>query len=237
MESNSPNLIKFRPLSYVKQALVSPGRRPMRVRAGLFKNLILDLDPATDTQISLGLYEQETFFSIRQAARDSAWMLDIGAGSGELAIFFLRQPKCLAVHAFEPQPAALAIFRRNLALNNLSEDFRLVIHPTFAGAGGTALDSLSLDLDAPGFLKIDVDGAEMDVLDSAGELLTQGKPDVLVETHSEALEAACIARLTGLGYRVKIIKNAWWRFAVPEQRPTAHNRWIFGMKARFSRQS
>jgi precorrin-6B methylase 2 len=235
MDLNTPNLIKFRPLSYVKQALVTPGHRPMRVRAGLFRNLVLDLDPATATQVWLGLYEQETFFSIRQAARDSVWMLDIGAGSGELSIFFLRQPKCLAVHAFEPQPAALAQFRRNLALNQLSDDPQLVIHQTFAGAAGTPLDNLHLDLDVPGFLKIDVDGAEMDVLDSATTLLTQGKPDVLVEVHSEALEAACIARLTGLGYRVKIIKNAWWRFALPEQRPTAHNRWIFAMKARFTR--
>jgi precorrin-6B methylase 2 len=235
MPSHSPNLVKFRPLSYVKQALVTQGRRPMRVRAGIFKNLILDLEPATDTQISLGLYEQETFFSIRQAARDSTWMLDIGAGSGELSIFFLRQPKCLIVHAFEPQPAALALFRRNLALNQLSEDSQLVIHQTFAGAAGTPLDGLHLDLDAPGFLKIDVDGAEMDVLESAEQMLTQGRPDVLVEVHSEALEAACIARLTGLGYRIKVIKIAWWRFAVPERRPIAHNRWIFGMKARFTR--
>jgi len=235
MPLDNPNAAKFRPLSTIKQALVTPGRRPMKVRAGIFKNIVLDLDPATATQVWLGLYEQETFFSIRQAARDSVWMLDIGAGSGELSIFFLRQPKCLAVHAFEPQPVALALFRRNLALNHLSEDPQLVIHPSFAGAIGTPLDSLKLDLAVPGFLKIDVDGAEMDVLDSAETLLTQGRPDVLIEVHSTELEAACIARLTGLGYRVKIIKNAWWRIAVPERRPIAHNRWIFGMKARFTR--
>lgn len=232
MPLDSPKAIKFRPLSSIEQALVSQGRRPMRVRAGLFKNLVFDLEPATATQMRLGLFEQETFFSIRQAARDSAWMLDIGAGGGELSIFFLRRPKCLAVHAFESRPAALALFRRNLAFNRLSEDSQLAIHPSFAHE---KLDGLKLDLDAPGFLNIDADGAEMDVLAGAEDLLTQGRPDVLVEVHSEALEAACIARLTLLGYRLKIIKNAWWRIAVPERRAFAHKRWIFGMKARFTR--
>jgi len=234
MPLDNPNAIKFRPLSTIRQALVTPGRRPMTVRAGLFKNLILDLDPADAAQTWLGLHEQETFFCLRQAARDSAWMLDIGAGSGELSIFFLRQPKCLAVHAFEPRPAALALFRRNLALNHLSEDPQLFIHPGFTAAG-TRLDSLPVDLGAAGFLNIDAEGAETDVLDSAEGLMTKGRPDVMIEVHSEALEADCVARLTSLGYRIKIIKNAWWRIAIPESRPSAHKSWIFGMKARFTR--
>lgn len=235
MPLDNQNAIKFRPLSYVRQALVTPGRRPMTVRAGLFKNLVLDLDPASAAQTWLGLHEQETFFSIRQAARDSAWMVDIGAGSGELAIFFLRLPKCEIVHAFEPRTAALSVFRRNLALNHLSEDRQLVIHQNFAGPAGTPVDSLPLDLGVPGFLNIDADGSEMEVLDSAAHLLTHGMPDVMIEVHSAECEAACGVRLTDLGYRTKIIKNAWWRFAVPEQRPITHKSWIFGMKARFTR--
>jgi len=232
MPSDIPDLVKFRPLSYAEPALVPQGRRPMTIRAGLFKNLILDLDPEDAAQIRLGLHERETFFPIRQAARDSAWMIDIGAGNGALAIFFRRLPKCEIVHAFEPRPAALAIFRRNLALNNLSEDSHLVIHQNLARA---PLETLQLDLDVPGFLNIDADGSEMQVLDSAAHLLTHGMPDVMVEVHSAAREEACIARLSGLGYRVKVITSAWWRFAVPEPRPSAYNSWVFAMKARFIR--
>jgi hypothetical protein len=81
-------------------------------------------------------------------------------------------------------------------------------------------------------LKIDVDGAETDVLDSAINLLTVGSPDVLVEVHSEQLEKECIARLRSFDYAVEIIDNAWWRIFVPEHRPIPHNRWIGGTKQR-----
>ena len=33
-------------------------------------------------------------------------------------------------------------------------------------------------------------------------------------------------RLESAGYAVTVIKNAWWRVFVPEQRPIPHNRWL-----------
>ena len=89
------------------------------------------------------------------------------------------------------------------------------------------IDQLQLDLGAKGFLKIDVDGYEVDVLESAKKTLQEAKPDVLVEVHSKQLEAACIDILKAYGYGVRVIPNAWWRIFVPERRPIEHNRWIF----------
>jgi precorrin-6B methylase 2 len=235
MPFRRPNAVRFRPLSLIKQTIIAGGRRPRTVRTGLFRGIVLDLDLRSETQVYLGLYERETFRFIETSASDCTWMVDVGAASGDLAIFFMRQSRCEVVHAFEPRREALEQFRNNLMLNGLADDRRLVIHQGFAGqnndAGSTRLDDLPLDPGKPGFLKIDVDGAEVDVLDGAARMLTVGRPDVLVEVHSEQLEADCIVRLRGFGYAVEIIDNAWWRVFVPEQRPIAHNRWLWATKA------
>ena len=96
------------------------------------------------------------------------------------------------------------------------------------------LDSLNLDRDKPGFIKIDVDGPECDVLDSGARLLSKADVCLLVETHSLELELGCIDRLEKLGYVCSVIRNAWWRIFVPEQRPIAHNRWLWAEKCNFS---
>jgi hypothetical protein len=48
----------------------------------------------------------------------------------------------------------------------------------------------------------------------------------LIETHSLDLERGCIELLAGHGYVTRIIPNAWWRIAVPEQRHGEINRWL-----------
>lgn len=230
------NSTSFRPLSKFKGLLVKPGRRPLRVVGGLFKGLQLELDLKHHTQFYLGLYETETFSVIRKSAKSAAWAVDVGAGAGELSIYFLRQPPCKAVYAFEPQSSEIALFTTNLSLNGLTGDSRLVIQDKFVGPGSAtefvSIDSLAVDLTKPGFIKIDVDGYELDVLDSAQQTLTVGCADVLVEVHSKDLESESIDRLKKFGYQVKVIPNAWWRIFIPELRPIPHNRWIFGVKTR-----
>jgi len=225
----SRNHVALRPLSRIKQSFVPATRSPRKVVGGIYKGLVLDLDLQHETQVFLGLYERETFPCIRAAAARARWMIDVGAGNGELALFFLRQPGIGLVHAFEPLPKAVATFRRNLALNDLQDDPRLAIHAGFAGAqpGFTRLDDLAVDRSAPGFLKIDVDGFELDVLASAERLLAAAHPDVLLEVHSAPLEADGLAQLRRFGYAPQIVDNAWWRVVIPERRPIPHNRWLW----------
>jgi hypothetical protein len=80
-------------------------------------------------------------------------------------------------------------------------------------------------------LKVDVDGAEMLVLEGARKVLSQGDVDVLVETHSAALERQCIEFLSHCRYRCAVIPNAWWRRLIPEQRPIEHNRWLWATRS------
>jgi hypothetical protein len=230
MSPPSINLIQWRPLSAIKGALVPAGQRPVRVPVGLFKGVTLELDLAHAMQKYLGLWETETYPFIRKAAARCRWAVDVGAGSGELTLYLLLKSRAQSVHAFEPDAAEAARLRANLALNGVADDPRLTLHATAVSInpnpGFVALDSIGLDAGQPGFLKIDVDGQEMHVLQSGAELLSRGDVDVLIETHSPALESECVSFLSERGYACSVIPNAWWRLIVPEVRPLPHNRWL-----------
>lgn len=231
----SVNQTRIRPLAWVKRRLVKSGRRPYRVHLGLFKGLTLNLDLQHQTQVYLGLWEQETYSYISKAATSCEWMVDVGAGKGELCLYFLKNSHAECIIALEPQDSEIEIIKSNLSLNGEQHNLAITISDKFVGTAGgplyTSLDALDVDQSKRGFLKVDVDGYELEVLNSGDKLLSEGNVDLLVETHSKSLEKECLEWLKKKGYRCEIINNARWRFAIPEQRPIPHNRWIWGTRA------
>jgi hypothetical protein len=93
------------------------------------------------------------------------------------------------------------------------------------------LDALELEKTERGFIKIDVEGHEMDVLQSGERLLCSATVDLLIETHSKILEEQCLKWLVSKGYHCEVIMNAWWRAMIPEKRPIDHNRWLWATNA------
>jgi MoaA/NifB/PqqE/SkfB family radical SAM enzyme len=91
------------------------------------------------------------------------------------------------------------------------------------------LDSFRPRIKYPCFIKVDVEGAEVDVLRGVEEILERGVR-LVIETHSENAERRCVDFLEERGYETKIIKSAWWRSILPEQRPDSHNRWLAAKK-------
>jgi hypothetical protein len=197
---------------------------------GLYRKLCLDLDFRSQTQLYLGLLERETHRYIRRIAGKCDWFIDVGAGHGELCLFFLKQPRRVGVVAIEPSPDEVATLRRNLALNGIADD-DVEIVTKFVGSGDTAdtimLDAVDVDRNARGFVKIDVEGAELNVLHGGSRLLRPELVDLLIETHSLEIERECMAWLAKSGYQTEVIHNAWWRRLVPEYRPIEHNRWLW----------
>lgn len=55
----------------------------------------------------------------------------------------------------------------------------------------------------PDVMKIDVEGAEMDVFRGAENVLKTAKPTIFLSTHSPALRTECLEFLRNLGYEVK----------------------------------
>jgi hypothetical protein len=225
------NKIAFRPFSRLKSALVPSGRKPLRVRWGLYSGLTLHLDLAHETQIYLGLWERETYRFIRSALSSCCWLIDIGSAKGELGILLATQPNVTKVIACEPLASEIDVFKRNQALNKVAMKVPIEIVQKYVGTADrpdtVRLDHLDVDRTRRGLIKIDVDGAEMDVLHSGRKLLEARVAALLVETHSETLERECGVFLASCGYRCCVIRNAWWRTIVPEKRPSEHNRWLW----------
>ena len=67
------------------------------------------------------------------------------------------------------------------------------------------LDTLVFDdgFARPDLIKVDVEGAEVDVLNGAARTLREFRPRVFIEAHSAALAAACGQQLANLGYQVR----------------------------------
>src|ERR1035441_2257991 len=96
------NNVPVRLLNVAKRLLLPRGQVVRTVRWGLLKGINLEIDFHTSTQQFLGLYETETFPFLREATSGSKWMIDVGAGCGELALYFMRVNGPGTVFAFEP---------------------------------------------------------------------------------------------------------------------------------------
>lgn len=217
--------------SLVKRYAVGlPGERPYRIRHGLLKGLIFNVDSSIMSQRILGLHEAEIAASVRRYAGQVHSAVDIGANDGFYSLYFASRPEIEHVVAADANGKMFERLHGNFALNDPSFLKKLKYYDMFVGAEGgnscTTLDELVSDLPRPVLVKIDVDGGELDVLRGASRLIASGEANFVVETHSKDLEIACVRLLKEQGYVVTIVRNAWYRTFVPEQRPISHNRWF-----------
>jgi FkbM family methyltransferase len=164
--------------------------------------------------------------------------LDVGAHKGVYSYFLARCSR--HVYAFEPNPKNFAVLRRNLgrrvtvsplALSNRSGPafLRVPRRPGGYSNQGASLSSVKVadaddyrelrvqasridDLDIPdiGFIKIDVEGFEAEVLEGAAQTLARDRPVLLVEieeVHVKRPIEAAIRDVEALGYRGRILRD------------------------------
>lgn len=181
----------------------------------------------------LGGYESDKQRMMAQHIKPGDIFYDIGANVGFYTLFaalFVQNTGC--VYAFEPFPQNASWVEKHVTLNNLKnvEVFRLAI-ADFNGEsqfqegatdgvgkidakGNVKVEVAALDtLIAQGklkpatILKIDVEGAEYDVLKGAEHLLKTNKPRIFLATHGDAVHEQCIAYLTELGYHLQDFRS------------------------------
>lgn len=219
-------------VSRIKGKFIGGGRKPYVVPLGLYRDITLELDLRSDFQLYSGMWEIETHHYLNKWS-DYTWAIDVGAGGGELCLFLLKhKPHLQQLFAVEPDRAEVHRMRLNFRGNPDLDTGRITIVESRAGTGaGAAANKWSLDelktARGPGLIKIDVDGFEIEVLKGATKLLGSGTIDLLLETHSLALEQDSIEFLKRLGFATTLIKNGWYRRFIPEQRPSDHNRWLW----------
>lgn len=160
------------------------------------------------------VWNPEEYEAFRRAVRPGSIALDIGANLGGYTLLLAQWVGPAGrVHAFEPAPASRQGLLRHVALNALES--RVDVHPeAVAGADGVArfaasgiqgdnrlagrtapggIEVRTTTLDAfcaahgiaPGFVKVDVEGAELDLLRGARATIAAAGPalELYMEFH------------------------------------------------------
>jgi hypothetical protein len=210
--------------------VVPAERKPRRIVAGAFRGLQMWLDLQTQSQVWLGLFEREVQGWLRRLSEGIRSAVDVGAAEGEYTLYFLERTAAQQVVAVEPLVDTRKQLEANLALNSRADDARLTVitDPIGTPAWQRPLSLLTLlqSQPRPTLVKIDVDGSELDVLQSAGGQLADPAIRWLIETHSPQLEQGCMEMFERAGRSGRVVRNAYWRRWIPEQRDLELNRWF-----------
>ena len=174
-----------------------------------------------------GSYEREQSSLFLRHIRPGQQVLDIGAAVGYYTLLAARLvgPKGSVV-AFEPHPENLRYLRRHVHQNSLTNVRILNVAVAdrdgtarFGGGTGSGTSRLQEEgefevavrrLDglaethalAPQLLKIDVEGAELDVLRGSADLIRECRPTIFLSTHGPMHHAPCCLLLESWGYEL-----------------------------------
>jgi FkbM family methyltransferase len=193
---------------YVLQRLADkPGFLPIVHGDAVYYLPYTGRNAGIEREQSRGLFfEAMELEELRKVVKPGAYVVDVGANTGNHTIFFAGPMQASSVLPFEPLPAAADALRASVARNALKnvdlsrlgvgvsdrdDRMRLV----FSGRGGLGATSLepdpageisvaTLDSMVSGrvdLLKIDVEGMEMSVLAGSRELIRRWKPLIFIE--------------------------------------------------------
>jgi FkbM family methyltransferase len=181
-------------------------------------------------RILSGTYEPEQTRHFRELLRPGMTVLDVGAHVGYYTLLSARLVGSRGkVVAFEPNPRNCAFLRQHVAANGLENvtveqsavaDRNGRMRFDFGTGTGTGrltpegeIDVSSVRLDdycaargiVPGAIKIDVEGAELDVLRGAEATIVDRPPVLFLSTHGTSIHVACMDWLRERGYGLQAI--------------------------------
>lgn len=180
----------------------------------------------------LGTYESDKQNALVEFVRPGMTLYDIGAHAGFYTLLFSRLAGAEGkVYAFEPYPDNVRFLLRHVRLNSLSNTY--VVEAAVAEA--TGLCSMSVDFDGyqnrlspdkrsplvvptialddfdrqpPNIVKIDVEGAEIEVLRGAKRVIAKHRPAIFLALHGAKQRVDCAAILREAGY---VLHTLEWR--------------------------
>ena len=181
-------------------------------------------DPIQRSHRNGTFYELEELSRLRAVAPRGGVYVDFGANVGNHSLFFALFMEARQVIPVEPNPLAYELLVANTIVNGLSDVIafdRLGVGVSDTHAGGFAMEETRRNLGgarmlagegeidvysgqdllrdvAPDFIKIDVEGMEMQVLEGLGDVLDRSQPMIFAEVDNEnAKSFAAWARAHG----------------------------------------
>lgn len=176
--------------------------------------------------IILGTYEQKQTKEFIKHAKKAKVFWDLGAHVGYYSLLYKSINNTGKVFAFEPIEGTIKNFNEHMTLNKISDYkiFQVAVsdkegelsfkktNTTVAGRlddqGDIKVKVIKLSnyladntIEMANLIKMDVEGAEVDVLKDLSPFLKQMKPVLFVSTHSAELHKNCLAILKDLGYQ------------------------------------
>ncbi len=166
--------------------------------------------------------EPEQLQAAERLARNARFCFDIGAHAGLYSLVFAKTAE--KVFAFEPLPRNLAWLMRTLAWNRIGNvtvlpwavaeksGLRRFQEGAFNSMGRLEAEGilpvfaislrnfLAQNPSSPEVIKIDVEGAEGEVLRGGLEFLREKKPALLLSVHGAERRRECLGLLRDLGY-------------------------------------
>ena len=170
-------------------------------------------------------YEIGILQKLRPYIRENAVILDIGANIGNHSIYWAVKSDAKKIYSFEPVKETFKILKKNVEINELRNKIKIfniglsdqkiggsISFFDSSNIGGTnikqdpngsllldKLDNIKIEEDTVDFVKIDVEGHELQVLQGGRETLLKYKPAIFVETDDNRVHKY----LTDLGYRLE----------------------------------
>lgn len=179
-------------------------------------------------RVLVGTYEPEQVARFHEHLTEGATFLDVGAHVGFYTVLGARLVgPAGSVWAFEPEPTNARWLRKHVSANRLDqvEVRELAVSASagvarFGGGTGTGTGRLAeegdiqvqtVDLDGfchergvrPDAIKIDVEGAEADVLTGGSDMLAEARPVIFLSVHGGGPRDRCVDILQGLGYELE----------------------------------
>jgi Methyltransferase FkbM domain len=210
---------------------------PTRILWGPFRGATICMNPRDNLRKIFGLYEHELNDWLGSVVRRVDTVLDVGANDGYFtfgcAAAFRRLHRSADILAFEPQADH---FRQlEASLRSQPDDcVTIAAQQTFIGkaiasgittlaAAARALPARALHRLRRALVKIDVEGAELDVIEGASEWLRPGHY-FLIEVHEESYLAILKRRFADSGItleqrdqrplpflgRERRVEKNWW---------------------------
>lgn len=200
------------------------------VRLGIGRGLRID-GGKHHKRLLLGLYELELDRWLRRLCRSGYAAFDVGGQLGYDALVLAKRTSGRVV-TFECESTWCSSIRRALAANPALASHIDLVQAEVTDRHDPPRAIVSLDGHAaqvgwdPDIVKLDVEGAELSVMEGAAQIVERRHPHLIVEVHSAEHERDCGLWLVQRGYRPRIVSQ---RRFLPDHRPTVHNRWLIAV--------